>query len=301
VLTLGEPRAGGLAGRVRARLRHGFGSGAAVAARDLGDLRAGGILASGAAAPDPHRLQRWARALLERLLEAHAGGHPAAPVLPVLLVADGEDEANRRRLVQCVAPLRRALASLTLPESLQPRLAALVAWPAREAPAAHAATERWAAALTDECARHERLDAIFAVARSGCRAGFGADPRRMTEAERDDHLAEQAALLLATGVLEEVLAFRRGLARAAWCALAVDDGGAEAPWYAAPSDGAIAWHPAAGAWRAGAAAEAGCLPPVEGDVAAPLRVHCLYGMPRGWEAAPPPAPDPASSSPELVP
>lgn len=300
VLTLGEPHPGGLAQGVRALLRASFGSGAAVASADLGDLRLGGVLGAGSGPPDPYRLESWARTRLEGVLQIHCGSHPGGAVLPVLLVVDGEDPVNRERLLSALQPVRRALASLTLPESLQPRLVALLGWPCAQGGAGDAPSRRWLAVLADEVGARESLDAAFIVSRSGCRAGRGRDPRYLALAERNSWMAEQAVLLLASGVLEEVLSFRRGLERSLWSVLTSgDDAEGDEPWFPAPGEAGLRWLPARGIWSVGGAVSPD-VPVVSGDLPDPVRVQCLYGMPLR-ELAPPSLQEPSPIPAELVP
>jgi hypothetical protein len=298
VLTLDEPRVGGLAERVRAQFGREFGADAAFRVCDHGDLRFAGALGWQGGQLDARVVRRWALGELEALLEKHPGSHPTpAPTLLILVLADAQEARARAHLLDVLGPLRAALESVGLPAGVQPRLAPLVAWPGnrdRSDAARRAAWLRDLAFLRDEV---HAVDAVFLVARSNYHPSHRGELRYVSAAERDAVVAKQVALLASSAVLEEVLRLRRGRASGGWLALgtAALDAYTDAqaleqaawPWVHASAGDWGGWSPTPVNWLTGGGADIGPVAPagaspIPGVTASPMLVRCLHGIPSDY-------------------
>lgn len=296
VLTFGEPAPGGLAHALRSALRETFAGAVGMRLRDLGDLRLAGVLGPDDRPQDPFRLRRWIAAEVRAAAEAHDGCPPGDPVLPVFLVVEGGDPVNRERVLAALAPAREGIRDAALPASLQPRLVPVVAG-APGGTAGAPGEEGWLLRVVKQACDH--FDTLLLVAASGCRVGEDEFPRVLSVSERNRLLREQVVLLLSGGLLERIIAFRRGLSRAHVTVLASGGADEDRPWFPAPELRAFRWSAGVGNW---AIHPQGASPAgedaVEAHVSAAGRVWCRYAAPPAEPAAAQPVSTPF---PELIP
>jgi hypothetical protein len=303
VLTLGEPHPGSLAERMRSGVRSRFGRGAAVFAKDTGDLRIHGVLGVSGGIDVP-ALERWLASTLHDLLDRHCGDHPARPQLTILLVADADDPLSRTRFLASVHPLNRVVNALALPAGLAPRVTALIGWPDRDSRGEDAASRAaWLRDVEHLVTCREVLSTAIVVSRSNYRPDRASNRLALhTHEGRNAAIVEQACLLMSTALLEEALSLGRGRTRTAFMAIGSTplenpDHDSAWPWVSASDGDWGGWFPSPVHWALGAGTPARdghvSVPRfLAGSAERPLRITCLPSVPlksmagyAEWEAA----------------
>lgn len=226
VLVLGEPTPGSLADRVRQHVGRELGPESGVSVLDLGDLRREGLLEQDGRVPQTGAMRRWLAKVVLARFGMHTGQLPSnAPILPCVVVCDGEQATGRTLALSLPSVLRSLGDVIALPADLEPRVAMLVAWPTRWGLAERAPLAAWSRDLAWLARERSLMDGVFIVARASHRSA-GAEPRMWSsDPERDEAISQQVLAMVTTGLLDEAAAMRRGVDRTGLMALGVAEPG----------------------------------------------------------------------------